>query len=58
MWRDYKSKVIHNKQRWLGSAQPANLHEIGVEEKFGSAQKVGEGLEQKGGFSFNALHRL
>lgn len=33
MWRDYKSKVIHNKQSLLGSALPANLHEIGVEKK-------------------------
>lgn len=45
MWRDYKSKVIHNKQRSLCSAPlPANLHEIGVERKFGSAWKVSKGL--------------
>lgn len=33
MWRDYKSKVIHNKQHSLCSALPANLHEIGAEKK-------------------------
>lgn len=32
MWRDYKSKVIHNKQHSLCSALPANLHESSVEE--------------------------
>lgn len=44
MWRDYKSKVIHNKQHSLGSALPANLHEIGGEKKIASAQKVSKGL--------------